>query len=63
MRLGYSTNSIGDIAPHEALGLLRDLGYESLAITLDHHLLDPFAESLATEIVRWREGLAAHGMA
>jgi hypothetical protein len=63
MRLGYSTNSIGDIAPHEALGLLRDLGYESLAITLDHHLLDPLAESLATEIVRWREALAAHGMA
>jgi len=63
MRLGYSTNSIGDIAPLDALPILRDLGYESLAITPDRHLLDPFSSSIAAETARWRSALAAHGLA
>jgi len=63
MRLGYSTNSIGDISPLAALPILRDLGYTSLAITLDHHLLDPFATSLAAEVDRWRTALETQGMA
>jgi L-ribulose-5-phosphate 3-epimerase len=63
MLLGYSTNSIGDIPPLDALPMLRDLGYRSLAITLDHQLLNPFAPSVAAEIGRWRQALAAAGMA
>lgn len=63
MRLGYSTNSIGDIPPLDALPILRDLGYESLAITPDRHLLDPFSSSMAAEAARWRPALAAHGLA
>ena len=63
MRLGYSTNSIGDIAPLDALPMLRDLGYRSIAITLDHHLLNPFGPVLAEEISRWRRALATAGMA
>lgn len=63
MRLGSSTNSIGDIAPLDALPILRDLGYESLAITPDRHLLDPFASSITAETARWRSALAAHGLA
>jgi L-ribulose-5-phosphate 3-epimerase len=63
MRLGYSTNSIGDIPPLDALPMLRDLGYRSLAITLDHHVLNPFGPALAEELDRWRRGLAAASMA
>jgi L-ribulose-5-phosphate 3-epimerase len=63
MRLGFSTNSIGDLDPLEAVPLLRDLGYASLAITLDHHTLDPFAADLPSRITRWRTALAASGMA
>lgn len=63
MRLGYSTNSIGDIAPLDALPILRDLGYASLAITPDRHLLDPFSSGFAAEIANWRSALTAHGMA
>jgi L-ribulose-5-phosphate 3-epimerase len=63
MRLGYSTNSIGDIAPLDALPVLRDLGYRSIAITLDHHVLNPFGPALAEELDRWRRALAANGMA
>ena len=63
MRLGYSTNSIGDIPPLASLPLLADLGYSSLAITLDHTLLNPFSAGLAAECARWREALKSHGMA
>ncbi|MCE9631110.1 MAG: sugar phosphate isomerase/epimerase [Planctomycetia bacterium] len=62
MRLGYSTNSVGDVDPLDALPVLRDLGYSSLAITLDHHTLDPFADDLSARIARWRTALAAAGM-
>jgi L-ribulose-5-phosphate 3-epimerase len=63
MLLGFSTNSIGDVDPLDAIPMLREMGYRSLAITLDHHTLDPFADDLAGRVVRWRAALAAAGMA
>ena len=63
MRLGFSTNSIGDIDPLEAVPLLADLGYRSLAITPDRHLLDPFGPGLRAELDGWRRALAAHDLA
>ena len=68
MLLGFSTNSIGDVDPLDAIPMLRDMGYGSLAITLDHHNLnpyahDPFAADLPARIARWRDALAAAGMA
>ena len=62
MRLGYSTNSVGDVDPLDAIPVLRDLGYRSLAITLDHHTIDPFADDRPTRVARWRKALAAAGM-
>ena len=63
MRLGFSTNSIGDIAPLDAVPVLKDLGYESLAITPDRHVLDPYAHDFVAEVSRWRTVLATHGLA
>ena len=63
MLLGYSTNSIGDVDPLDAIPVLCGMGYGSLAITLDHHTLDPFAADLPARIARWRSALAAAGMA
>ncbi len=63
MLLGSSTNSIGDVDPLDAIPLLRSMGYGSLAITLDHHTLDPFTADLPARIARWRDALAAAGMA
>lgn len=60
---GFSTNSIGDIDPLEAIPRLRDIGYCSLAITLDHHTIDPFAADLAARVARWRAALERAGMA
>lgn len=62
MLLGFSTNSIGDVDPLAAVPLLADLGYRSLALTLDHHTLDPFAADVAARTDRWRQALAAAGM-
>lgn len=62
MRLGYSTNSIGDVDPLDAVPLLREFGYESLAITLDHHTIDPFADDVTARMSHWRTVLAAAGM-
>jgi len=63
MRLGYSTNSIADVDPLAAVPMLRDLGYGSLAITLDHHTIDPSAVDLPARTARWRQALAAADMA
>ncbi len=63
MLLGFSTNSIGDVDPLDAIPMLRAMGYGSLAITLDHHTLNPFAADLPARIGRWRDALAAAGMA
>lgn len=62
MLLGYSTNSIGEIDPLEAVAMLAELGYRSLAITPDRHLLNPFSPGLPAEIARWRRALDAHGI-
>jgi sugar phosphate isomerase/epimerase len=68
MLLGFSTNSIGDVDPLDAIPVLCSMGYGSLAITLDHHTLNPYAhESFAADfparIARWREALARSRMA
>lgn len=52
MRLGYNTNGLAFHRWAEALQLLSDIGYESVAITLDHHCLDPYAAGLAHEVAR-----------
>jgi len=63
MRLGYGTNSLGDVDPLEAVPLLAALGYESLAITLDRHTLDPFAPDCPRRVAAWRAALDAAEMA
>jgi sugar phosphate isomerase/epimerase len=54
MRLGYNTNGLAFHRWSDALRLLADTGYESVAITLDHDCLDPFAEGIAGEVSRMR---------
>ena len=41
MILGYNTNGLAHHDPLEALQLLADTGYKSVAITIDHHWLNP----------------------
>ncbi|HEX6756623.1 MAG TPA: sugar phosphate isomerase/epimerase family protein [Mycobacteriales bacterium] len=47
LRFGYGTNGLTDLRLDDALGLLADLGYDGVALTLDHMHLDPMAPDLA----------------
>ncbi|MEU6229067.1 sugar phosphate isomerase/epimerase family protein [Streptomyces sp. NPDC047042] len=46
LRFGYGTNGLADLRLDDALGLLADLGYDGVGLTLDHMHLDPLAPDL-----------------
>jgi sugar phosphate isomerase/epimerase len=50
MLLGYNTNGFAHHRLTDALSILRQLGYQSLAITLDHHALNPFDPDLPEQL-------------
>jgi L-ribulose-5-phosphate 3-epimerase len=60
MFLGYNTNGLADHAPAEALALLAEIGYRSMALTIDHGLLNPFAGDLEQAIDQMRRLLDRH---
>jgi sugar phosphate isomerase/epimerase len=48
LRLAYNTNGASSHRLDDAISLIADSGYQGVALTLDHHHLDPFADD-------WRE--------
>ncbi|NXY99781.1 sugar phosphate isomerase/epimerase [Streptomyces sp. BR123] len=62
-RFSYGTNGLADHRLDDALRMLADLGYEGVALTLDHHHLDPYAPDLPARTARVRRALADTGLA
>lgn len=54
MRLGYNTNGTTGHRWDQALELMAEIGYRSVAITVDHCCLDPYSDSLPAELNRMR---------
>lgn len=47
LRYAYNTNGTANHRLDDALTLIAEAGYDGVALTLDHHHLDPFAPDLA----------------
>ncbi|MFF9114980.1 sugar phosphate isomerase/epimerase family protein [Streptomyces massasporeus] len=62
LRFGYGTNGLVDLRLVDALGLLADLGYDGVGLTLDHMHLDPLAPDLAARTRRVAQRLDALGL-
>jgi sugar phosphate isomerase/epimerase len=62
LRLGYGTNGLTDLRLEDALGLLADLGYDGVGLTLDHMHLDPLAPDLAARTARTARRLTRLGL-
>ncbi len=52
LRFAYNTNGAANHRLDDALHLIADAGYDGVALTLDHHHLDPFADDWAREAER-----------
>lgn len=62
MLLGYNTNGLAHHDPFDALDLLAEIGYRSVALTLDHGPLNPFAADWRTNQQRLKESLKRLGL-
>ncbi|MEE2827259.1 MAG: sugar phosphate isomerase/epimerase [Planctomycetota bacterium] len=62
MKLGYNTNGLAHHEPLQALEMLAEIGYQSVAITIDHGWLAPRQKERDGQLTEIRECLASHEM-
>jgi L-ribulose-5-phosphate 3-epimerase len=63
LRFGYGTNGFAHHRLDEALSVLAGLGYQGVALTLDHPHLDPFGPDLSSTVTAVRRRLDSTGLA
>jgi sugar phosphate isomerase/epimerase len=63
LRFGYGTNGFTNHTLSDAMTVLADLGYAGVALTLDHHHLNPFSPGLAWRIAAVGGQLSELGLA
>lgn len=62
MKLGYNTNGLAHHRADDALQLIAAAGYRSVAITVDHHCLNPSARDFASQLAQTRALLERFGL-
>jgi sugar phosphate isomerase/epimerase len=62
LRFGYGTNGFTNHRLADVLAVLADLGYDGVALTLDHGHLDPYAEDLPRRVADLVRLLDRHGL-
>lgn len=62
MLLGYNTNGFAHHRLEDAIRILAALGYQSIALTLDHHALNPFDTGLPKQLAAVKELLRSLGL-
>ncbi|MPY62629.1 sugar phosphate isomerase/epimerase family protein [Streptomyces spongiae] len=62
LRFGYGTNGFTNHRLTDALTVLADLGYDGVALTLDHGHLDPYADDLRRRVAVLARHLSRHGL-
>ena len=60
MKLGYNTNGLAHHEPIQALNLLSEIGYQSVAITIDHAWLAPTSRHRDEQLEQIRDCLTTH---
>ncbi|MFF3328210.1 sugar phosphate isomerase/epimerase family protein [Streptomyces sp. NPDC002888] len=62
LKFGYGTNGFTHHRLNDVLTVLADLGYDGVALTLDHVHLDPYAEDLTRRVTSLARRLDRHGL-
>jgi L-ribulose-5-phosphate 3-epimerase len=62
MLLGYNTNGLAHHDPFQAVELLAELGYQSVALTIDHICLSPYSPRHHEELARMQTLLKRLGL-
>ena len=62
MRLGYNTNGFAHHDPLDAIDVLHSIGYTSVGLTVDHHLLNPRDQNCGEQVNAIRARLDHYGM-
>jgi L-ribulose-5-phosphate 3-epimerase len=63
VRFGYGTNGFANHRLDDALTIIADLGYQGVALTLDHNHLDPYAADVSRQVTALAGRLDRLGLA
>lgn len=61
-KLGYNTNGFTSHSLSAAIDIIGSLGYRSIAITIDHHALNPFGPDLKNRLVETKLMVNRHNL-